>query len=118
VLTGKGVTTWRRTLADLIPAATPPAAPATRAAAPQHPGQSQTPKVRGVAGERDLAVKTAALLPAIAWAPFFFALATPGAAVEDEPGHLPRVAGVPANLVPAALIPAISALGYVLHRHG
>ena len=69
-------------------------------------------------GERDLAVKTAALLPAIAWAPFFFALSTPGAAVEDEPGHLPRVVGVPANLVPAALIPAISALGYVLHRHG
>jgi hypothetical protein len=69
-------------------------------------------------GERDLAVKTAALLPAIAWAPFFFALATPGAAVEDEPGHLPRIVGVPANLVPATLIPAISALGYVLHRNG
>jgi hypothetical protein len=26
VLTGKGVTTWQRTLTDLIPAATPPAA--------------------------------------------------------------------------------------------
>jgi hypothetical protein len=69
-------------------------------------------------GERDLAVKAAALLPAISWAPFFLALATPGAGVEDEPGHLPRVAGVPANLVPAALIPAISALGYALHRRG
>jgi hypothetical protein len=31
VLTGKGVTTWRRTLADLIPAATPSAAPASQA---------------------------------------------------------------------------------------
>jgi len=30
VLTGKGVTTWQRALADLIPAATPPAAPALR----------------------------------------------------------------------------------------
>ncbi len=68
--------------------------------------------------ERDLAVKTAALLPTIAWLPFFPALATPGTAVEDEPGHLPRVAGVPLNLVPAALIPAISALGYALHRRG
>jgi hypothetical protein len=70
------------------------------------------------AGERDLAVKTAALLPTISWAPFFLALATPGTAVEDQPGHLPRVAGVPLNLVPATLIPAISALGYALHRRG
>jgi hypothetical protein len=69
-------------------------------------------------GEHDLAVKTAALLPTISWVPFFFALSTPGTAVEDEPGHLPRFAGVPANLVPATLIPAISALGYALHRSG
>ena len=70
------------------------------------------------AGERDLAVATAALLPVISWLPFFFALSTPGAEVEDEPGHLPRVAGVPASLVPAALIPALCALGYALHRRG
>jgi tryptophan-rich sensory protein len=69
-------------------------------------------------GESELAVKTAALLPTIAWAPFFFALSIPGTAVEDQPGHLPRVAGVPANLVPATLIPAISGLGYALHRRG
>ena len=50
--------------------------------------------------------------------PFFFALATPGTAVEDEPGHLLRIAGVPANLVPATLIPAICAFGYALHRRG
>ena len=68
--------------------------------------------------ERDLAVRIAALLPAIAWLPFFPALVTPGTAVEDEPGHLPRVAGVPANLVPAALVPAIAGLGYLLHRRG
>ena len=37
VLTGKGVTTWRRTLADLIPAATPPAAPVSRAGGPGLP---------------------------------------------------------------------------------
>lgn len=68
--------------------------------------------------ERDVAMKTAALLPAIAWTPFFAAVATPGAAVEDEPGHLPRLVGVPSNLVPAALVPAISGLGYLLHRRG
>jgi hypothetical protein len=37
--------------------------------------------------------------PAIAWAPFFLALATPDTAVEDEPGHLARFVGLPANLV-------------------
>ena len=68
--------------------------------------------------EPDLATKTAALLPAIAWVPFLFALATPGTAVEDQPGHLPRIAGVPANLVPATLIPALCAFGYALHRRG
>lgn len=66
----------------------------------------------------DRAVTTAALLPVIAWAPFFLAVSTPGAAVEDEPGHLPRIAGVPANLVPATVIPIICALGYALHRRG
>jgi hypothetical protein len=70
------------------------------------------------ADDGDLAIKIAALLPAVAWVPFFPALATPGTAVEDEPGHLARIAGVPANLVPATLIPIISAVGYTLHRHG
>lgn len=70
------------------------------------------------ASDDDLAVTTAALLSATAWVPFFPALAIPGAGVEDEPGHLARIAGVPANLVPATLIPAICALGYVLHRQG
>lgn len=79
---------------------------------PSQPADSQH------ASDRDLAVATAALLPAIAWLPFFGALAVPGTAVEDEPGHLPRIAGVPINLVSATLIPAISAFGYALHRRG
>ena len=70
------------------------------------------------AGDRDLAVTTASLLTATAWLPFLGALAVPGTAVEDEPGHLPRIAGVPINLAAATLIPAISALGYALHRRG
>jgi hypothetical protein len=56
--------------------------------------------------------------PAIAWAPSFLALATPGTAVEEEPGHLARFVCVPTNLVPATLIPLISAAGYTLRRHG
>ncbi len=69
------------------------------------------------ASHSDAAMTTAAVLPVIAWLPFFFAVALPGTAVEDEPGHLPRIVGVPANLVPAVLVPALSALGYILHRH-
>jgi hypothetical protein len=38
--------------------------------------------------------------------------------VEDEPGHLPRIFGVPANLVPATLVPAVAGIGYLLHRRG
>ena len=73
---------------------------------------------RSSPGEADLAVRTAALLPVLAWAPFFPALLTRGTAVEDVPGHLPRVAGIPLNLIPAALVPALSGLGYLLHRRG
>lgn len=74
------------------------------------PGQQTT--------DDDTAVTTAAVLSAIAWMPFFLALGISGADVEDEPGQLPRVAGVPLNLVPAALVPASSAIGYLLHRYG
>jgi hypothetical protein len=70
------------------------------------------------AADVDLATRTGALLPVVAWAPFFPALLTPGTAVEDVPGHLPRPAKIPLNLIPAALVPALSALGYVLHRRG
>ncbi len=41
MLTGKGVTTWRRTLADLIPAATLPAALVPRAGAPGLPAATR-----------------------------------------------------------------------------
>jgi hypothetical protein len=105
------------------PAAQPPAAqpvaaqPVADQPAADGPEPAEPPP-GPPAGDRDLAVLTAALLPVIAWLPFFGALAVPGTAVEDEPGHLPRVAGVPINLVAATGIPAISALGYALHRRG
>ena len=35
----------------------------------------------------------------------------PGAEVEDEPGHLPRIAGIPLEPVPATVVPFISAIG-------
>jgi hypothetical protein len=50
--------------------------------------------------------------------PFFPALLTRGTAVEDVPGHLPRVARIPINLFSAAVVPALSGLGYLLHRRG
>jgi hypothetical protein len=54
VLTGKGVTTWRRTLADLIPAATPPAAPAYPAGGPGLPAAA-TRELTGILAAMTLA---------------------------------------------------------------
>jgi hypothetical protein len=34
------------------------------------------------------------------WVPFFLALVIRGTDIEDEPGHLPRVVGVPVNWWP------------------
>ena len=44
--------------------------------------------------------------------PFFATGATPSTDVEDEPGELPRVLGIPLNLVPATIVPMISAVAY------
>lgn len=68
--------------------------------------------------EVDLAVRTAAWLPALAWVPFFLAFVTPGTTIGDDPDHFPYVAGVPANLIPATVFPAVAALGHALHRRG
>ncbi|MFG2041422.1 DUF6640 family protein [Dactylosporangium sp. NPDC048998] len=72
----------------------------------------------GTREERELALKVAALHPVLSYAPFFVAEAVPGSEAEDEPGQVPRVAGVPANLFVAAVMSAISALGYLLTRAG
>jgi hypothetical protein len=55
VLTGKGVTTWRRTLAGLIPAATPSAAPASRAGGPGLPAAAATRELIDVLAAMTLA---------------------------------------------------------------
>jgi vacuolar-type H+-ATPase subunit I/STV1 len=60
----------------------------------------------------------AALVPLLAWGLFFFAAAVPGAAVEDRPGQLPRVLGVPLNLFVAGLLCGLALAGYVLCRWG
>jgi hypothetical protein len=68
--------------------------------------------------ERRVATAVAAWLPAAAWAPFFLAYVMPGTAVEDEPGHLTRFAGIPSNMVPATLVPVVAGLGFLLHAQG
>src|SRR5258708_13199665 len=50
------------------------------------------------------------------YAPFFIAVAVPGSEAEDEPGEIPRVAGVPVNLFAAGVMSGLSALGYLLAR--
>jgi hypothetical protein len=68
----------------------------------------------GSCDEQELALKVAALHPVLSYAPFFIAVAVPGAAAEDEPGQIPRVAGVPVNLFVAGVISILSMLGYSL----
>ncbi len=70
------------------------------------------------ASDHDTAVTTAALLSAAAWVPFFPARPSPAPTSKTSRATSPCVAGVPINLVPAALIPVSCAVGYLLHRHG
>jgi hypothetical protein len=71
---------------------------------------------RGTRDQRELALKIAALHPVLAYAPFLIAEALPGTEVEDEPGKIPRVAGIPGNLFGATVCSGLSALGYLLAR--
>jgi hypothetical protein len=72
----------------------------------------------GTRAERELALKIAALSPILSYAPFFVAEAVPGSEAEDAPGEVPRVAGVPVNLLVAGVMSGLSALGYLLARTG
>jgi uncharacterized protein DUF6640 len=58
----------------------------------------------------------AAAVPLGYWAPFFAATRFPGAAVEDPPHMVPRVAGVPTNLLGAAPTTVTAAAGWLLDR--
>jgi hypothetical protein len=71
---------------------------------------------RGTRDQGELALKIASLHPVLAYAPFLIPEAVPGAESEDEPGKLPRVAGVPGNLFGAGVVSGLSALGYLLGR--
>ena len=58
----------------------------------------------------------AAAVPVTYWAPFFLAPLVPGTAVDDPPHPVPRVAGVPANLLGAAATTATAAAGWLIDR--
>jgi hypothetical protein len=58
----------------------------------------------------------AAAVPVAYWAPFFVALTVPGAAVDDPPHPVPRLAGAPTNLLGAAATTATAIAGWFLDR--
>ena len=67
--------------------------------------------------DRDAASTFATLIPITFWGPFFVAPFVPGTGVED-PGHeVPRIVGVPGNLLGAAAAVATTGLGWYLDRH-
>jgi hypothetical protein len=68
--------------------------------------------------DREAATTMAAMIPIAYWGSFFPAILVPGTALED-PGHrLPRMAGVPTNLVGAAATVLTAAAGWYLDRRG
>jgi hypothetical protein len=58
----------------------------------------------------------ATAVPVLAWGTFFLAVLVPGAGVEDQPGTLPRVIGLPLNLFVALIFSALAITGYVICR--
>ena len=67
-------------------------------------------------GDRDTARFFAAAVPIAYWAPFFLAPLVPGTAVDDPPHPVPRLAGLPANLLGAAATTATAAAGWFIGR--
>ncbi len=55
-----------------------------------------------------------AAIPVISWGSFFLAAITPGAGVEDHPGSISRIFGLPINLFVALIFSAIAIAGYIL----
>jgi hypothetical protein len=58
----------------------------------------------------------AAAVPVAYWAPFLLAPLVPGAAVDDPPNPVQRVAGVPISLLGAAATTATAAAGWFIDR--
>jgi hypothetical protein len=65
---------------------------------------------------RDGASTFATLIPLAYWGPFLVARFVPGAGVEDPWHKVPRVVGVPGNLLGAAALET-TGLGWCLDRH-
>jgi hypothetical protein len=68
------------------------------------------------AADQDAARFFAAAVPVAYWTPFFLAPLVPGTAVDDPPHPVPRLAGVPANLLGAAATTATAAAGWWMDR--
>jgi hypothetical protein len=58
----------------------------------------------------------AAAVPVAYWAPFFAAPLVPGTAVEDPPHPVPRLAGMPTNLLGAIATTATAVTGWFIDR--
>ncbi len=67
-------------------------------------------------GDQAAARFFAAAVPVAYWAPFFVAPLVPGAAVDDPPHPVARVAGVPVSLLGAAATTATAAAGWFIDR--
>jgi hypothetical protein len=58
----------------------------------------------------------AAAVPTAYWAPFFLAPLVPGTTLEDEPNPVPRLAGIPTNVLGAAATTVTALAGWYIDR--
>lgn len=70
----------------------------------------------GRPSSQEVSVKIVALVPILYWGSFFIAALVPGAWVEDHPGAIARIMGIPINLAAAGMMMVISAFGYWLYQ--
>ncbi|MBE1470406.1 DUF6640 family protein [Kibdelosporangium phytohabitans] len=63
-------------------------------------------------------LRVAAAVPVVVWGAFFVPLFVPGTSVEEYPGEVGRLLGVPLNLVLAGVFMVLAVAGYRLSAHG
>ena len=68
------------------------------------------------AGDRATTRLFAAAVPVAYWAPFFLAPPVPGTTLEDPPHPVPRLAGLPTNVLGAAATTATAIAGWFIDR--
>lgn len=72
---------------------------------------------RGTPATRPLRMGVAAVIPTVHWGTYNLAVLVPTTSIDEDDGPVPRVLGVPANLLIQNVFAVLTAAGYLLDRH-